>query len=601
MTKHVIGRFFIVIVFFSLLIFVLVSTGTTLSPIAPDTAEPQPDASDNNGQTPYLPISLISIPSDMLNGGSLEENGESAGGADLVVESSSLIPSFQPYSIESTIPDLMIASTAIMSNGQIVSEYTSHMPIDFTYGSKYTEIAGITTFRGNNFRDSASFGFADLQHMKFGESWFRTTGNYIATDESYWSGHGWTGQPLVVQWPRVTRNIMNMHDWAKDQEELVEVIYPAMDGYIYFTELETGKPTRENLYLGYTFKGTGAIDPRGYPMLYVGAGFEGASGAPGIFIISLVDGSILYSFGNGDAFAPRAWYAADSSPLIDAETDNLIYPSENGILYIIRLNSQFDQDAGTMIITPDQPVKWRYNGRRSHVNGKFWLGMETSPVAWRGYLFIADNGGHLLCLNLNTLELAWVRDILDDTNCSPVLELEDGHPYLYISTSFHADWRSPADSAATVPIWKIDGATGETVWQVDYVCRTMADVSGGVQGTAALGKFDLSDIVYVPVARTPTGYAGVLAAISKRTGETIWEFSAGYYSWSSPVCFYDQNEKGYVIYCTADGNVFLLDGLSGESLDSIYLGGLLEASPVVYENTLVIGTRVMRIWGIALT
>ena len=42
-----------------------------------------------------------------------------------------------------------------------------------------------------------------------------------------------------------TRAVMNIYDWAKNKEELVEVIYACMDGYVYFLELETGDPTRD--------------------------------------------------------------------------------------------------------------------------------------------------------------------------------------------------------------------------------------------------------------------------------------------------------------------------------------------------------------------
>lgn len=58
---------------------------------------------------------------------------------------------------------------------------------------------------------------------------------------------------------------------AVEQEDLVEVIYAALDGYIYFLDLDTGEPTRDALWLGYTFKGSGSLDPRGYPILYVGS------------------------------------------------------------------------------------------------------------------------------------------------------------------------------------------------------------------------------------------------------------------------------------------------------------------------------------------
>ena len=43
---------------------------------------------------------------------------------------------------------------------------------------------------------------------------------------------------------------------------------------------------------------------------------------------------------------------------------------------------------------------------------------------------MTDNGGNLMCLDLNTLQLVWVQDTLDDSNSTPVLEIEKGHLYL---------------------------------------------------------------------------------------------------------------------------------------------------------------------------
>ena len=512
-------------------------------------------------------------------------------------------PPFEPYAVDETIPDRMLSQYGVMVAGNAVSEYQSAEVIDFDSGDTYSHLDGVTTFRGNNFRDSAAYGYASISNARFERIWTRDSGSLRAPDGVNWSGHGWTGQPFIVKWPRETRQIMEMNEWAKEQEELIEVIYPAMDGCVYFTELETGKPTRNRYNIGYTFKGTGAVDPRGYPLLYVGAGYVSSKGASRIFVISLIDGSVLYTFGNNDRFALRSWWAADSAPLIDVETDTLIYPSESGILYIIKLNSVLDREGGTMTINPSEQVKWRYYGHRTRSGSArgYWLGFEASPVIWRGHLILPDNGGHLICLDLNTLEPVWVQDVLDDSNSTPVLELEDGHPYIYISTSFHGGWRAPTSSTAEVPIWKIDAVTGEIVWRTDYNCYTVDGVSGGVQGTIALGTGQLQDLVFVPVGRTPTRNAGILAAVDKQTGEIIWEFQTRDYSWSSPVCIYDQNGKGYIIYPTAGGTLHLLDGRTGLELDSISLGGTTEASPAVYENIVVIGTRSSRFFGIKLT
>jgi len=105
----------------------------------------------------------------------------------------------------------------------------------------------------------------------------------------------------------------------------------------------------------------------------------------------------------------------------------------------------------------------------------------------------------------------------------------------------------------------------------------------------------------VPVARSPSVGAGILAALDKRTGEIVWEHQTSSYGWSSPVCVYDSEGNGYVIYCNAFDRMYLLDGLTGRELDSIQLGGTVEASPAVYGSTLVIGTRSNRFWGIKLT
>lgn len=506
---------------------------------------------------------------------------------------------FLPYCMAETQPEKWIASTAVLQNGMLCENYQAAEPITFGTGSEYTAMQGIVTFRGDNFRTGAAYGTAELEKKKLEKTWEVTTSSLQAPDGEVWTGSGWTGQPLIVTWPKATRQVMNLNDWAKAQETLTEVVYATMDGHVYFQELETGKQTREPLFLGYTFKGAGALDPRGYPILYVGAGYNSAKGAGRAMAVSLIDGSVLYEFGASDGFALRAWSMYDASPLVDAETDHLIYPGENGVLYIVKLHTAYDEAAGTLTMAPDEPVRWRYSGTRT--GQKYWVGVEASPVIWREYLIVGDNGGNLLCLNLNTLKLAWVQDVLDDTNCTPVLELEDGHPYVYVSTSFHAGWRAAENSTATIPVWKIDAVTGAIVWQTDYTCYTQSGVSGGVQGTLALGKNKLSNLIFVPVARTGTAGAGVLAALDKQTGETVWEFPTVVYSWSSPVDFYDAEGNGYLIYCTSGGYMYLLDGATGEKLDGIDLDGNIEASAAVYDNYVVVGHRSQRIFGIQLT
>ena len=512
------------------------------------------------------------------------------------------LPEFDPEATDTTKPELLIKETGIMNGDQTVSSFSFSDPIDFGLSEDYTDVEGIVTFRGNNFRDSGAFGTADLVNKQFSDTyWTAQTASLQAPNGNVWTGSGWVGQPLMMTWPKDVRAHMNMYDWAKSADTLTEVIYATMDGNIYFLDLQTGKKTRDNLFLGYTFKGAGALDPRGYPILYLGSGYNSSKGTSRAFIINLLNCTVMYEFGAADSFSLRGTLSFfDGSALVDAETDRLIYPGENGILYIMKLNTQYDAKAGSLTINPSEVVKWRYNGTRSTTN-TYWLGMEDSAVIWRGHIIMSDNGGNLMCLDLETLQLDWVQNVLDDTNCTPVLELEDGHPYVYISTSFHGGWRAPMSGTATIPIWKIDAVTGEIVWQKDYTCYTEDGVSGGTQGTLAIGKNKLSDLIFVPVARTPKPGTGVLVALNKQTGAVVWEIETQVYSWSSPVAVYDKDGNGYLVFCTSGGYMYLIDGLTGKVLDSLNVGGNVEASPAVYNNTVVVGTRSQLIWGVNLT
>lgn len=520
------------------------------------------------------------------------------------------VPTFNPSPVAGTMPSDFGLEEAIEDNGSVVDTYTRPEPIDFLEGDKYTELEGVITFRGNNFRDSAAYGTVTWTGQA-SEPWTFSVGSMAKKSGSgSWTGCGWTGQPLIVKWPEETKRIMNLYDSAKNDPDLVEVIYATMDGHIYFLDLYTGEKTRDPINVGYPFKGAGALDPRGYPLMYVGSGDDSTAGDSRAFIINLINGTVLYEFGVEDGFALRDLSYFDSSALVDAETDTLIYPGESGILYTIKLNTQYDPNAGTISINP-QTVKWRYKGARSlstdTVDGSqgWWLGIEDSAIIWREHAIFTDNGGHMICLNLNTMKAVWVQDTLDDTNCTPVLSLEgpDNHPYVYTSTSFHPNWRASENSTAPIPIWKIDAVTGQIVAQNDtYHCQTIAtpnQVSGGVQGTLAIGEKDLEGLIFVPVAMTE-GTRGKLVALNTSDMSVKWECDFAGYPWSSPVAVYDDSGKGYLVQCNKTGYIHLIDGQTGEIISEMSLGSNVEASPAVYNNMVVVGTRGGLIYGMDL-
>ncbi|MDL2235107.1 PQQ-binding-like beta-propeller repeat protein [Christensenellaceae bacterium OttesenSCG-928-L17] len=508
-----------------------------------------------------------------------------------------------PSAHSSALPSVFGYKRELEVDGARTESFARKTPIDFVSAEHYASLPGVLTFRGNNYRDNAAYGTANVQSKKLSLEWTVNSGSMpkgVSGDGS-WSGSGWVGQPLVVEWPHETKAIMNMYDWAKEQDGLVEIILATMDGNVYFLELETGKPTRDKLHIGVPFKGAGSLDPRGYPLLYLGSGemYNDSAKATRALVYSLIDFERLYEFGKqSDSFSLRNWHAYDSAPLVDAATDTLFYPGENGILYSMKLNTNYSPAAGTISVSPTDIVKYRYSADRTG-DSKYWLGYESSAAIWGEHLYVADNAGLFQCINVNTMDIVWVQDTWDDTNGSPVLELDpDNHTgYLYVGTSLH--WKKDSSDRGDVAFFKLDAVTGEVIWKDVRNVATVSGVSGGIQATAVLGKGNISDLVIIPYARTPRTSRGLLVALDKTSGKERWTFETENYSWSSPIAIYDEQGTAYIVQADTYGRIYLLDGATGALLDTLYIEkNNFEASPVAFNDTIVIGSRASRIYGI---
>jgi outer membrane protein assembly factor BamB len=488
----------------------------------------------------------------------------------------------------------------IFVDGQPSQDFTRTEGIFFETPEDYFALPGIATFRGNAYRNSPTYGTAQISEKTLTLDWTSQTG---VLEGATWSGSGWTGQPLMVQWDAQTRANMNLYPEKQNKDSLVEVIYATLDGHIYFLDLDDGSATRAPINIGQCFKGAGALDPRGYPLLYVGSGDVNSAGErPRMYIISLIDGSVLYTCGDKETLSLRQdndrWCAFDSSPLVHGDTDTLIWPGESGILYTMTLNTQYDPAAGTISVNPDNIVTTRYSTARS-TQDAYWYGYEASANIVENYLYVSENGGMFYCVDLNTMELVWAQDTADDSNCTPVFERtgEDAG-FIYTAPSLH--WTRDANMQGAISLYKLDATTGQIVWQKPYKVHTVDGVSGGVQSTPALGKegTNLEGLIFYTIARTPEPNTGILVALDTQTGAEVWRMDMDFYAWSSPVAVYDAAGNGYVVACDSNGTAFFLDGKTGQLLDTEYLGGLIEATPAVYENTLVVGTRTQQICGV---
>ena len=94
----------------------------------------------------------------------------------------------------------------IIYKGEKVKNYKRDESISFPKAQDYSFIEGITAFRGNHYRNTASYGVADIKSGKLEQIWEVSIG-YIDT----WTGVGWTGQPVIVKWPESTKLAMNLY------------------------------------------------------------------------------------------------------------------------------------------------------------------------------------------------------------------------------------------------------------------------------------------------------------------------------------------------------------------------------------------------------
>lgn len=465
-----------------------------------------------------------------------------------------------------------------------------------TFGSPdtYSDVEGITTFRGNHYRDNATYGSRHVAEKKLELVWTKDIGS-ISYDNTYWPGVGWTGQPLIVHWDEDVRRLMNINPAFRDTD-LVEVIYPTLDGNIYFLNLADGKPTRNPIEVGFSMKGTGMIDPRGYPLLYTGQGLNrnGSSAAYHKYrIYSLIDQNEIYSITGTTPEAFRLWGAFDPSAVLDKNTDTLIVPGENGLLYRIKMNTVFNRNSGELSIDPEV-TKYRYEAVYDPN-----IGYENSPVFYKNYLYLADNGGLLQCIDINTLEPVWIYHVQDDTDSTIVLEETEKGVFLY--TGNEADLRclnQPEPAFADCQLRKFNALTGELLWEKNYSCIYHAGVNGGLLSTPVLGKDDISDRVIFNISKTGDKIRGKMVALDKETGDEIWVKDLAAYSWSSPVDFMSEDGKTYMIFCDFNGNMHLMDPMNGDILDTVPVGANVEGSPAIYNDMVVVGTYAKKIYGV---
>lgn len=487
---------------------------------------------------------------------------------------------------------LMIVTICFLNNGSALAQSQisfkwNRLPLQaVSFPKDYTEVEGILTFRGSNERSTPSYGIVDMKTYQPKVIW------EMKTKVSSWGGGaGWTGQPAIVKWdPKVLRT-MNVKAKFLDKPDFTEVIYASLDGNVYFLELETGEETRKPISVGNPIKGSVSVDSRGYPLLYVGEGIP-ENGTIGFNLYSLTNQKRLFRMEGTDPYAHRGWGAFDSSALFNRVEDTLLVGGENGILYQIKLNTDYKPESKSITI---EPVISKY---RYVIKGNIHQGIENSVAVYDDLAYFADNGGSLQAMSLKSHEPLWSLPSTDDTDATIVIDVENESPYLYTGTEVDKQGTTGVST-----IRKINGLTGEVVWQKEYPCSSLLGahpVNGGLLATPVVGKKEIGDLVIFTIARYGSFNGGLLVALNKRTGKEVWKLTMKNYSWSSPVDVYDNKGKAFIIQSDSIGNIFVIDALNGTIKGSINIGSNIEASPAIYNNYVILASRGGKFYGLKL-
>ncbi|MBQ9210619.1 MAG: PQQ-like beta-propeller repeat protein [Clostridia bacterium] len=493
----------------------------------------------------------------------------------------------------------LIATTVVYNGTKKVVEYARsdkekiHMP---TLGEYTKQKIGVLTFRNDAFRQNAAVGTVKgMDSLEM--AWTAEAGSIKGASQTYY-GIGWVGQPAIVKWSKEVREQSEMYDSKKEKSGLKEVIVGGLDGRIYFLDLSDGSATRNSIKLGFPMKASPSVHPGGAPYMTVGqfarkmAGKQGTIGLRQYNLYMLKELSLIDGLDGKNNRPYNTVGSFETSALIDRTTGCMITAGTNGMLYLINLNSEFDYNAGTYTQSPSTVVmKSKAKGEKEASTA-----VEASIAMYDRYVYYADVGGFLRCVDTNSLTPVWAVSLGDTVESTPALDWhgEDGLD-LYTATELATRKKGDAE------IKCFDALTGEERWTAAFGVKkdTKNKTISGFRASPVVGQNGLSEYVYYTVnnlsdaGQEQLGLGSETAALiclRKADGEVVWARGLSGRGYSSPVAVYDEAGNGAIIQCAGDGSILMLDGVTGQERAALQIDGTIEASPAVFDSMMVIGT-----------
>lgn len=367
--------------------------------------------------------------------------------------------------------------------------------------------------------------------------------------------------------------------WERDDGK-TELIFGAYDGAVHFVDAETGQDLRSNFQTGDLIKGSVTIDPDGYPLLYTGS----RDNKLRIIALDRGDGVELWSIDAHDVdwIWNDDW---DGNPVI---IDDIMYEGgENGWFFAYKLNRGYDA-SGNVTVNPQLLFSMKgWNQEELDNLGNEEVSIENSVVAYEERIYFGNSGGRIVGVDVSDVLNGNVEVVFDywaggDADPSLVVDAEG---YVYASLEYEPSQMHQTELERTKEVGqivKLDPYTDgdPRVWGVDL--RKPGEDSG-TWSTPALYKGYLY---------TNT-HQGSTIVVDTETGEIVWQDStAGWHSWSSPVVVDDTLVVGT---CVGELRGYSLEDPEAPmrlwTVPVGQSGACVEATPAIWNGVIYIGSR----------
>jgi hypothetical protein len=482
----------------------------------------------------------------------------------------------------------VVSLTATVYDGTTkTKDYSRSDLINMLDSEKYAiwDQSGVLTFRGGPLRQNAAYGTAEIYEGAMSVLWQTPMEGSMKMNGVTLTGVSWPGQAAIVKWPMEVRQLMGINTDMKDVTALKEVIVGAQNGYLYFLDLSTGEATRDPIDVNWPSNGAVSVYTDGSPIVAFGQFYSIKADKTqidnGLRIFNLLNNKQL-SLINGRTKPVQSNYSGFSgAPLFDKNTGAMIEAGQNGVLYLVDFNTDFDYVVGSL----DTSLKYaRYTWKASGQDVKK-TNVYGSVAMYGPYAYFGDETGIVQCVDVNTLEPVWASRAGDAIESTVALDMsEDGDTVaLYTGTLVKNKTDSPAK------IYGYDALSGKELWSVELTDLTYTSAAPvGIVASPIIGQNSLSDLVFFTATNGTAG--STMYALRKADGSVAWSAAFTAPTESSPVAVYNEDGDAWIVQALSDGQLIMLDATDGTVLDTLQLDGEVRSSPAVYRDVLVIST-----------